>query len=75
MAVVYIRDVSPGVVETLKKRAAASGQSLSAYLNGQLTMMASRPSNAEVVARLRDRERAGGVTATRIADEVREARG
>ncbi len=51
----YIRDVPPEVTDTVKERAAASGQSLSAYVAAALAALAARPSNDEVVARLRTR--------------------
>lgn len=51
----YIRDVPREVTDTVKERAAASGQSLSAYVAAALAALAARPSNDEVVARLRTR--------------------
>ena len=51
----YIRDVPPEVTDTVKERAAASGQSLSAYVAAALAALAARSSNDEVVARLRTR--------------------
>lgn len=74
MATLYIREVPETVAETLKLRAAEQGQSLSAYVNAQLAVIASRPSNAEIVERLRDRDRTGGVSTQQILDEVRAAR-
>lgn len=53
----YIRDIPEDVTETLKERAAAEGQSLSAYVGAELRRIAQRPTNAEVVARLRSRDR------------------
>ena len=66
----YIRDIA----EALKERAAAQGRSLSAYVNAQLAVMAARPTNAEITARLRTRDREDGVSTARILDEVRAAR-
>lgn len=74
MSTLYIRDVPEDVNETLKARAVAQGQSLSAYVNAQLAVLAARPSNAEIVARLRARDREGGVSTARILDEVQAAR-
>lgn len=66
MATLYIRDVSEEVAETLKERAAADGKSLSAYVAAELTKLAARPTNAEVVARLSARDRANGPTTDEI---------
>ena len=71
MTTLYIRDVSDDVAETLKERAAAEGKSLSAYVGAELTKIASRPTNAQVAARLRERDRSAGPT----ADEILEAAG
>ena len=57
MTTLYIRDVSDDVAETLKERAAAEGKSLSAYVGAELTKIAVRPTNAHIVARLRERDR------------------
>ena len=53
MTTLYIRDVSEAVAETLKQRAAAQGKSLSAYVGAELAKIAARPTNEEIVARLR----------------------
>lgn len=74
MATLYIRDVAPTVAETLKERAAAEGQSLSAYVNAQLTRLASTPTNAEIVERLRNVDRTGGASREQIIDELRSSR-
>jgi hypothetical protein len=50
MPTLYIRDVPDEVVETLKERAAAEGKSLSTYVAGELSKIASRPTNAQIVA-------------------------
>jgi plasmid stability protein len=52
---VQIRDVPEDVHRTLKARAAASGTSLSEYLRGELLRTASRPTPAELAARVRAR--------------------
>ena len=70
----YIRDVSEVVAETLKERAAAAGMSLSAYVAGELAKIAARPTNAEIVARLRARDRSAGPSTTEIIEAVRENR-
>jgi plasmid stability protein len=74
MRTLYIRDVPDEVAETLKARAAAEGRSLSAYIAAELARMAFRPTNAEVVARLRARDRSAGPTPLEILEAVEEAR-
>lgn len=74
MTTLYIREVPETVAETLKARAAAQGQSLSAYVNVQLARLAARPSNAEIAERLRARDRSDGVSTQRIVDEVQATR-
>jgi len=74
MKTLYVRDVPDDVVETLKVRAAAEGRSLSAYVATELTRIAARPTNAEVVARLRDRDRSTGPTASEIVAAVEAGR-
>lgn len=74
MTTLYIRDVSDEVAETLKERAAAEGKSLSAYVAGELSKIASRPTNAQIVARLRERDRSVGPTSKEILEAVRAGR-
>lgn len=74
MTTLYIRDVSEEVAETLKERAAAEGKSLSAYVAAELAKLAGRPTNAEIVARLRARDRSGGPTTDEIVAAVRAQR-
>lgn len=74
MATLYIREVSEDVAETLKERAAAEGKSLSAYVVAELTKLASRPTNAELVARLKSRNRPGGLAAEEIVAAVEASR-
>lgn len=62
MTTLYIREVPPSVAATLKERAAARGQSLSVYVAGELTRLASRPTNDELAARLRAKKRGDGPT-------------
>jgi len=52
---VQIRDVPEDVHRILKARAAAAGVSLSEYLRSELARTASRPSPAELDARVRAR--------------------
>lgn len=74
MTTLYIRDVSDEVAQTLKERAAAEGKSLSAYVGAELARIAARPTNAQIVARLRERNRSSGPTATEIIEAVRAGR-
>jgi hypothetical protein len=75
MSTLYIRDVPEKVTETLKKRAAAQGSSLSAYVAKELEKLAEMPSNAEVVARIRGQIRDDGPTSAEILAAIHEARG
>lgn len=74
MTTLYIRDVSAEVAETLKARAAAEGRSLSAYVAAELAKIASRPTNAELVAKLKDRDRSSGPTVSDILAAVESER-
>ena len=74
MTTLYVRDVPAEVAQTLKERAAAEGKSLSAYVVAELGRIAARPTNAEIVARLRQRDRTEGPSATDIVDALRESR-
>lgn len=74
MTTLYVRDVPPEVAETLKERAAAEGKSLSAYVVAELGRITARPTNAEIVARLRQRDRSGGPSGTDIVEALRESR-
>lgn len=74
MATLYIRDVSDPVAETLKLRAATQGLSLSAYVARELSKLASRPTNEEIVARLRADDRSEGPTRADILEAVGDSR-
>ncbi len=74
MTTLYIRDVSEEVATTLKERAAAEGKSLSAYVAAELTKIAARPTNAQIAATLRDRDRSAGPTSDEILEAVQAAR-
>ena len=74
MATLYVRDVSTEVTETLKERAAAEGKSLSAYVGAELTKLAARPTNAEIVARLKARDRSSGPSTSEIVAAVQSER-
>ena len=74
MTTLYVRDVPDEVTQTLKERAAAEGKSLSAYVAAELARIAARPTNAQIVARLRDRDRADGPNVTDIVEALHESR-
>lgn len=74
VATLYIRDVSEEVAKTLKERAASQGQSLSAYVGAELAKIAARPTNAQIVARLKDRDRSSGPTSDEIVAAVQVGR-
>lgn len=64
MPLIQIRDVPEPVRDELARKAAAAGQSMQAYLLGELSRLAQRPSMAEIVARAQARARATGSTVT-----------
>ncbi|MGL5816744.1 MAG: FitA-like ribbon-helix-helix domain-containing protein [Phycicoccus sp.] len=74
MTTLYIRDVPDEVAATLKERASAEGKSLSAYVGAELGRLAARPSTADIVARLRARDRSSGPSTDEILEAVRAGR-
>ena len=74
MTTLYIRDVPEEVAETLKERAAAEGKSLSAYVGSELARIAARPTNDEIAARLKARDRSTGPSRDDILAAVEAAR-
>ena len=64
MTLIQIRDVPESVRDELARKAAASGQSMQAYLLGELSKLAERPSMAEIVKRAQARAKATGSTVT-----------
>ena len=74
MTTLYIRDVSDDVAATLKERAAAEGMSLSAYVAAELAKIATRPTNEQIVARLRARDRSSGPSSDDIVAAVEAGR-
>ncbi|MEU7899303.1 antitoxin [Nonomuraea sp. NPDC049152] len=74
MATLYIRDVPEAVAESLKERAAAVGMSLSAYVARELADLAARPTNAEIVERLKSRDRRDGPSTADILEAVTQDR-
>jgi antitoxin FitA len=61
-----VRDVPEDVHHTLKARAALSGVSLSEYVRGVLARTASRPTPAELAARIEARGAADMVESSEI---------
>lgn len=74
MTTLYIRDVSDDVAATLKERAASAGMSLSAYVAAELAKIATRPTNEQIVARLRARDRSSGPSSDDIVAAVQASR-
>lgn len=74
MTTLYIRDVSDDVAATLKERAASEGMSLSAYVAAELAKIAKRPTNEQIVARLRARDRSSGPSSDDIVAAVQAGR-
>lgn len=74
MTTLYVRDVPEEVVQTLKGRAADEGKSLSAYVVSELSKIASRPTTAQLVERLRQQDRAAGPTTEEILEAVTRSR-
>jgi hypothetical protein len=64
MPLIQIRDVPEPVRDELARKAAAAGQSMQAYLLGELTKLAERPSMAEIIKRAQGRAKAAGSTVT-----------
>ncbi|MGA4670155.1 FitA-like ribbon-helix-helix domain-containing protein [Propionibacteriaceae bacterium Y1923] len=74
MTTLYIREVPEEVAETLKERAALEGMSLSAYVAAELTKWASRPTNQQMVQRLRSLDRTSGPSGQDIVAAIRQGR-
>ena len=74
MPVLYARDVPEDVVDALKERAAARGMSMSAYVVEELSRVVARPTNADIVARLRALDCSRGATREDILDELHRSR-
>ena len=74
MATMHIRDVPEDVAATLKERAATEGKSLSAYVAAELARIAARPTNAQIIDRLRARDRSTGPSSGYIVAAVQAGR-
>lgn len=70
---VSVRHVE-SVAATIKERAAAAGMSLSAYVARELAGIAARPTNAEIVQRLKTRDRSAGPSTIEIVEAVWDSR-
>lgn len=73
MVLIQIRDVPESVRDELARKAAAAGQSMQAYLLGELSKLADRPDMAEIVRRAQARAKATGSTVT-MGDAVAAVR-
>ena len=60
MVAITIRDIPPETRDELAARAAQAGQSLQQYLRAHLIDEASRPTQAQIIARARERVRRTG---------------
>ena len=70
---VQIRDMPDDSLVVLRSRAAAAGMSMSEYLRAELIRMASRPTQAELFARIERRR--GELQPGDAARLIREQRG
>jgi len=70
---IQIRNVPQELHRRLKAKAALSGQSLSSYLLAEIQRLADRPTEEELLQRLR--QRAGVTPSISPADAVRAERG
>ncbi|MFJ7273510.1 FitA-like ribbon-helix-helix domain-containing protein [Kitasatospora sp. NPDC098663] len=73
MTALTIRDVPEDQIQTLKVRAAQAGQSLQAFMQDLIAREASRPTMAEMMARL-DRETTARVSAADVVAAIDEGR-
>ena len=74
MATIHVRDVPEDTLQTLKTRAAQSGQSLQNYVLQLLTGEAAMLSPAEAAVEAGALAARGDVTADDVVDVIREAR-
>lgn len=74
MTLVQIRDVDSDTVAALKDQARERGLTLAAYLRAELERLAQRPTNEQIVARLRQRDRTDGPSTAATVAEIRRAR-
>lgn len=74
MSTLYIRDVPDDVTATLKQRAADAGMSLSSFVKEELTRIAERPTNAQLLDRLHNQERSSRPTRAEILEALEASR-
>lgn len=74
MTTIQVRNVPEGVSRALKAKAALEGRSLSDFLLPELEKLASRPSRAELLARIADRPTPTLPAAETVLAEQRPAR-
>ncbi|MDV6011888.1 FitA-like ribbon-helix-helix domain-containing protein [Haloechinothrix sp. LS1_15] len=74
MPLVQIRDVPTETVNAIRAQAAEQGLTLSAYLRAELDRLAARPTNAEVMDRLAQRDRVGNPSVAETVSEIRKLR-
>jgi antitoxin FitA len=74
MPLVQVRDIPEETLRALKAQAAGRGLTLSAYLRDELSRLAARPTNAEIIQRLARRSRRGGPTVADTVAEIRKTR-
>jgi antitoxin FitA len=72
MATIQVRDIPDDVYETIRRRAAAAGQSLQSYMREQVVALGSRPTRQEILAEWeRELEQSPtGVTVEQILDDL-----
>lgn len=78
MATIQVRDISEEDAEIFRRRAAAAGMSLQAYMHQQLHQLAQQRTKAEIMAMVRARLEADpgpGMSVDDIVDELQALRG
>lgn len=74
MPLVQVRDVPEETVAALRARADALGLTLTAFLRQEFNRLAARPTNAEIAARMAERDRSGAPTRHQTVEEIRRLR-
>ncbi|MBO0855314.1 MAG: antitoxin [Nocardia sp.] len=78
MATIQIRELPDEDADILRKRAAAAGMSLQAYMRQELIRLARRRTKAEALAEIREaleHDPGPGVTGDFVVETLRELRG
>ncbi|WP_031067958.1 FitA-like ribbon-helix-helix domain-containing protein [Streptomyces sp. NRRL WC-3742] len=73
MTALTIRDVPDDQIQTLKVRAAQAGQSLQAFMQELIARETTKPTMAEMMARL-DRETTANITSADVLAAIDEGR-